>query len=949
MGGLIGSNGGRIIKCYATGEVIGGERVGGLVGSNYGGRIESYATGSVTGGNDVGGLVGRNTASIYYCFATGLVTGRSWESGGLVGESGMGRIMNCYATGDVQGCKRVGGIVGAITNTRVSECYSTGNVSGEEDIGGLIGMYIDGNNLKNNFWDMETSGRPTSIGATGMTTAQMTREQTFTSAGWNFTSVWIITERYSYPYFRMIDYHVNITTSNFEIFREDLHYHLEYNMITNLPVNSILPWDLETNASDWLAIDQYGILEATPSNEDVGLYWANISLAFNDDILDYTFFKLIVLNTNDPPVITSLSVTRIDEDILYIKNFKAIDEDPTEDILTWSFESNASFLTMNSSNGTLYGIPSNSDVGVWWVNVIVDDGNYGTDSLYFTLTVINKNDAPKIVTSPNETAYEDIFYYVEYKAIDIDPTQDQLRWSLTTNASFLTIDVKTGILSGIPTNSDVGEWKVIVSVKDGLGGIDSINHTLRVFNTNDVPETNSTPSDIKIDEDTSFSGIRLNDWFKDIDSDLLFFSSVSSKNITIEIFPDSSVRFTPIKDWCGKETITFYANDSIKSVCDNITITVSPVNDAPTNATISFADFDYYEGKTQFARANATDVDLIYGDSLSYCWFFNTTDRVLKGKEVDLSLPAGRHRITLVVVDLKGASLEIKENITVLYPREQDTTDLPEQPDDDTTEDTGDGNDTNDDTRTTMMVFTGIGAVLVVFVAIILAVVLIVRKRTGKKNGRVDSLSVKSEETAARQEAVSAIGDVNEPGIDPEPRCVPEPETSGHQVFYPSSSSILHASDSPSPSSSVPPFSNPSQPVSPPPSNKIDTTVRESPGTVPERPTTISEALPTVQTTQDSPRSAWELAPGVTDGKNEFTKLDQRGEEKPELPETESVQHSALSAWNIAPGATDCVPEPAVPAPVEPQHPACPLCGLPGTYYPEHGAYWCGTCQQWLQ
>ena len=42
------------------------------------------------------------------------------------------------------------------------------------------------------FWDINTSGKTASAGGMGKTTAQMKTLSTFTSAGWDFTSVWVL-------------------------------------------------------------------------------------------------------------------------------------------------------------------------------------------------------------------------------------------------------------------------------------------------------------------------------------------------------------------------------------------------------------------------------------------------------------------------------------------------------------------------------------------------------------------------------------------------------------------------------------------------------------------------------------------------------------------------------------------------------------------------------------
>jgi hypothetical protein len=109
------------------------------------------------------------------------------------------------------------------------------------------------------------------------------------------------------------------------------------------------------------------------------------------------------------------------------------------------------------------------------------------DSRSFTLEVLNINDPPIISTEDVLTANEDALYQIYYKAVDIDPTMDVFEWSLRTNSGFLTIDAETGLLSGTPTQDDVGEWWVNVSVSDGNGGFDWSNFTLTVLNVNDPP------------------------------------------------------------------------------------------------------------------------------------------------------------------------------------------------------------------------------------------------------------------------------------------------------------------------------------------------------------------------------------------------------------------------------------------------------------------------------
>ncbi len=724
VGGLVGGNNyGIVEESSAIGAVNGNISIGGLVGINYGKVENCFATGAVSGSIKIGGLIGYNGGKAVKCYASGSVSGIGSKIGGFVGENRNGEVFRCYATGSVSGDHEIGGLVGFNRNSKVLGCYSIGRVIGESELGGLIGENRDGTVLAS-FWDNQTSGQSTSYGGTGMNTTRMMTKKIFMDAYWDFVSIWNIIESSSYPYLRSFDY-LNIITSNDEVTYEDNIYRMDYDAISLVPGNPPLSWHLSTNASEWLKIDKDGVLEGIPLNDDVGTYWVKVSAVHNADTLDFTNFTLTVNNTNDAPEIITAPTKVIYEDSPFFSDYSAIDVDPTFDELYWFFESNAPFLIFNNSTGNLSGTPANSDVGLWWVNISVEDGKGGNEFKNYTLTVINTNDAPGITTTPIVTSNEDNLYYLDCDAIDIDPTSDELLWSFESNASFLTINSSTGNLSGIPTNSDVGTWWVHVTVEDGNNGTDSINYTLSVINTNDAPEVNSTQSRVKFDEDTAWYGINLNDVFRDIDGDELDFSNERNDNITIEICPNSTVLFTPQKDWCGTEKILFFANDSKEGISTNIIITVTPINDAPTNASIRLENFNYYEGRTQPAYANATDVDLPFGDNLQFLWTFNSSNKSLTGNSVNLSLLAGNHTVTLVVSDLEGFSINISMAITILEDPLLNDIDTPDGPD---------SNETGDKESSSSNIFyLGIGgAILVIVIAVI--ILMFLRKRS-LKNG----------------------------------------------------------------------------------------------------------------------------------------------------------------------------------------------------------------------
>jgi hypothetical protein len=271
----------------------------------------------------------------------------------------------------------------------------------------------------------------------------------------------------------------NITTSDNTTAIEDVYYEVdyEYDDIDVVNIGQLGNWSLETDIT-WLNLNSTtGILNGTPSNDHVGDFWINITIDDGIDI-DWTNFTLTVEQVNDPPILLTEMLANATEDQFYEVMFEADDIDSP--LLFWNISTNASWLVLNNTLGTINGTPLNEDVGdEFWVNVIIEDGEF-IDNRNFSLEVENVNDFPTIITEAVTKAKIDELYSVDYEASDVDPTADILIWSLDTNASWLSINSSTGVLSGTPAINDTGTYYVNVSVSDGNGGLDWNNFTLEV-------------------------------------------------------------------------------------------------------------------------------------------------------------------------------------------------------------------------------------------------------------------------------------------------------------------------------------------------------------------------------------------------------------------------------------------------------------------------------------
>jgi len=130
---------------------------------------------------------------------------------GLFGQLGFGaEISNLDMEAvDVNGTHgHIGGLVGWNAYGSISATYSTGIVKGGGYVGGLVGRNLeDKGSITSSFWDIQTSGQPTSAGGTGKTTVEMQTASTFLDAGWDFVDetangtedIWWIDEGKDYP------------------------------------------------------------------------------------------------------------------------------------------------------------------------------------------------------------------------------------------------------------------------------------------------------------------------------------------------------------------------------------------------------------------------------------------------------------------------------------------------------------------------------------------------------------------------------------------------------------------------------------------------------------------------------------------------------------------------------------------------------------------------------
>ncbi|MCF6364123.1 MAG: putative Ig domain-containing protein [Gammaproteobacteria bacterium] len=211
-----------------------------------------------------------------------------------------------------------------------------------------------------------------------------------------------------------------------------------------------------------------------------------------------------VTAANSAPNITSTAVTSVNEDSAYNYTFTATDNEG--DTLILSAPTLPGWMSFNAGTGVLSGTPTNVDVGTHSVVLRVNDGTVNVDQS-FSVAVANTADAPVISSTAVTSATEDTTYSYIFVASDVD-VGDTLTLSAPTLPGWLNFNAGTGLLSGTPTNSEVGNHNVVLRVNDGTVDVGQ-SFTIIVANINDAPVLSGSYAFPGTTEDADSIGVQV--------------------------------------------------------------------------------------------------------------------------------------------------------------------------------------------------------------------------------------------------------------------------------------------------------------------------------------------------------------------------------------------------------------------------------------------------------
>ena len=283
---------------------------------------------------------------------------------------------------------------------------------------------------------------------------------------------------------------------------------------------------------------------------------------------------------NTAPLISSTAITTATQDVAYSYQltYREIDGDP----ITKSAPVLPTWLTFNTTTGMLSGTPTNDNVGNNNVTLRVSDGTVNVDQS-FVIAVANVNDPPVITSTAVTAVNEDVAYTYTIVANDID-AGSTLTYSAPVLPSWLSFNATTHVLSGTPTNAQVGHaasavFDVTLRVTDNAGAATDQSFTITVNQVNDPPVINSQNS-LSVNEDQSltigFSALNVTDVDNTYPDDFTLTVKDGSN------YTHVGNTITPAANWNGTLTVPIDLSDGSATVSFDLSVTVNAVNDAPS-------------------------------------------------------------------------------------------------------------------------------------------------------------------------------------------------------------------------------------------------------------------------------------------------------------------------------------------------------------------------------
>jgi gliding motility-associated-like protein len=335
--------------------------------------------------------------------------------------------------------------------------------------------------------------------------------------------------------------------------------------------------------------------------------------------------------TTDEDTPVTFNVISNDTDVDGIINAGTVDLDPASAGIQNTFINSAGSWSVNATGNVTY-TPTLNFNGSASINYRVNDNSGATsNTATITVTVTSVNDAP-VAMNDNATTNEDtpvtfnvtsndtdVDGTINAGTVDLDPTTAGTQNTFSNAAGSWSVNA-TGNVTYTPTLNFSGTASITYRVNDSSGATsNTATITVTVTPVNDAPVAvnddattnedtpvtfNVTSNDTDVDGTINAASVDLDPSTAGIQNTFTNASGSWSVNAS------GNVTYTPTLNFNGSASITYRVNDNGGATSNSaiITVTVTPVNDAPV-AVNDNATTDEDTPVTFNVTSNDTDVD----------------------------------------------------------------------------------------------------------------------------------------------------------------------------------------------------------------------------------------------------------------------------------------------------------------------------------------------------
>jgi VCBS repeat-containing protein len=305
------------------------------------------------------------------------------------------------------------------------------------------------------------------------------------------------------------------------------------------------------------------------------------------------------------------------------------------------------------------------------ITYTISDGDGGFATATVTVSVLGINDPPTANPIGAQVGQDSDAVSFNIAPFFRDPDYDPLTFSQTGLPAGLSINSSTGLISGVINHSASqggtgGVYAITVTASDGHGGVISQNFNWSVTN----PTPTAVNDTITVNEDTP---VTINVLANDIDPDLDPLTIIATGpnapvagNGSVSIVAGKLV-YTPNANFNGTDTIIYSISDGDGGFSTaQVTITVTPVNDAPVSTLIpdqrnnignivSFSAGDFFDDVDKNDVGSTETLNFTVANLPAGLMFNPVTGRI--SGTVDPTATAGNpYTVTMTATDSKGAT-----------------------------------------------------------------------------------------------------------------------------------------------------------------------------------------------------------------------------------------------------------------------------------------------------